>query len=50
MNFSQSFYNDNEQTNYETAYTILRKKEFEKGDLDFTANRLPGLSYCNRIR
>ena len=31
MNFSQSFYNDNEQTNYETAYTILRRKEFEKG-------------------
>ena len=30
MNFSQSFYNDNEQTNYETAHTILPRKEFEK--------------------
>ena len=45
MNFSLSFYNENEQINYKTAYTIVSGKELGGGGETQVILQVGSLSY-----
>ena len=46
MNFSLSFYNENEQINYKTAYTIVSGKELGGGGETQVILRIGSLGYA----